>query len=188
MLFHISPRTGRNPPRGSPVSNRLTRTLLVAVSAFLAALALIPAAHAASWEYRITDTDTPTTIDPAATTAVVDTQMHEIRLPKGAPKAAAFWGDEALDYIVMAPDGVRHYSFDGTQMVENPIVSVPGITNPLAAFTSSPYPDVIVADGDRNQVTHYSFTGSQMVENPALSVAGLTGVVSVGSRDVDLAA
>ncbi|MDI6908020.1 MAG: hypothetical protein QMC81_11125 [Thermoanaerobacterales bacterium] len=189
MLLHNSPRTGRNPPRGSPVSNRLIKTLLAAASAFLVALALVvPSAHAASWEYRITETDTPTTIDQAATTAVVDTQAHEIRLPKGAPKAAAFWGNEALDYIVMAPDGVKHFSWDGTQMVENTVVSVPGITNPLAAFTSSPYPDVIVADGDRNQVTHYSFTGSEMVENLALSVAGLTGVVAVGSRDVDLAA
>jgi len=143
---------------------------------------------AATWGYKITVSDTPTTVDSANTSAVVDTAGNEIRLPKYAPKVAAFWGDEYLDYIVITPEGVTHYSFDGAQMVANPVVSVSGIGTPLAAFTSSEYPDVIVADRSRNQVTHYSFTGSEMAENPALSVAGLTGVVAVGSRNVDIAA
>ncbi|NPV30778.1 MAG: hypothetical protein HPY58_14270 [Firmicutes bacterium] len=158
------------------------------LGAFLALLGVFLAAGyvlAASWGYKITVSDTPSTIDFTKTSAVVDTTLNEIRLPKYAPKIAAFWNDEYLDYVVLTPTKLIHYSFDGSQMVENAILNVSGLSNPLAAFTSSPYPDVIVATS--TQVTHYSFDGTGMFSNPALSVSGLTGVVSVGARDVDVA-
>ncbi len=175
-------------PRDRLLCRRLLSFNLALFILILGVFLWVGTALALSVGYKITVSDTPTTVDSANSSAVVDTASNEIRLPKYAPKVAAFWGDEYLDYIVLTPDGVTHYSFDGNQMVANPVVSVSGISNPLAVFTSSEYPDVIVADGSRNQVTHYSFTGSEMAENPALSVAGLTGVVAVGSRNVDLAA
>ncbi|WP_054937098.1 hypothetical protein [Moorella stamsii] len=63
-------------------------------------------AEAATWQYGITASDTPTTLDSSATTAVVDTTMHEIRLPKSAARAASFWPDGGPDYVVMAPEKV----------------------------------------------------------------------------------
>ena len=144
------------------------------------------AAYAATWEYRISATDTPSTIDASATSAVVDTRQYEIRLPRHAPKVAAFWGKDYLDYVVLAPTKLIHYSFDGSQVVENTVLNVLNLSNPLAAFTSEPYPDAMVATS--TQVTHYSFDGSGMFANPALSVSGLTGVVSVGTRSLDKAA
>lgn len=142
-------------------------------------------ALAAAWQYGITASDTPATIDSSATTAVVDTTLHEIRLPKYNAHAASFWPDGGPDYVVMAPGKVIHYSFDGTKMVENPILDVPLSSNPLAVAAGDTYPDVVVAT--RDKLYHYSFTGTSMVENPALSVAGLAGAVAVGVRQGEVA-
>ncbi|BCV20311.1 hypothetical protein [Moorella sp. Hama-1] len=142
-------------------------------------------ANAASWQYGITASDTPGTIDSSATSAVVDTTNHEIRLPKSAPHAASFWSDGGPDYVVMAPGKVIHYSFDGTKMVENTILDVSLPSNPLALVAGDTYPDVVVAT--QNKLYHYSFNGSSMVENPALDVAGLAGAVAVGVRQGEVA-
>lgn len=135
---------------------------------------------AASWEYRINPVDTPFVIDPAKTSAAVNPAANEIALPKNAPKTAAFFGEEDIpDFVVLAPSGLIHYSFDGEQLVENPVLSL-DITNPLAVATAV-YPDVLVCDGTK--VTHYTLGRS----SPALSVTGLTGVVSIGARENDIA-
>lgn len=186
--MRIWPGTGPQKPSGTWIYRNIFAPLLGALFTLLLVVSLASPAQAASWEYRITPADTPATVDAGSTSAVVDTSLNEVRLPKYAPKVAAFWQGEYLDYVVLAPDGLRHCSFDGSQMVENPVLGVPGLANPLAAFTAKPFPDVIVADGTTNRVTHYSFTGTEMAENPALSVAGLTGVLAVGTRNVDLAA
>ncbi|WP_262366738.1 hypothetical protein [Neomoorella thermoacetica] len=142
-------------------------------------------AFAATWQYGITASDTPATIDSSATTAVVDTTLHEIRLPKYNAHAASFWPDGGPDYVVMAPGKVVHFSFDGTKMVENTILDVPLSSNPLAIAAGDTYPDVVVATKDK--LYHYSFTGTGMIENPALSVAGLAGAVAVGVRQGEVA-
>jgi hypothetical protein len=135
-------------------------------------------AQAAVWNYKITASES--VIDTSKTSAVVDTAANEITLPKTSPSAVAFDG-EYLDYVALTPNKLIRYSFDGTTMVENTIASVPGLSNPVAAFTSSPYPDAIVAT--ETGVTHYSFSGSM---SPAYTVSGLTGVLAVGSRGVDM--
>lgn len=140
---------------------------------------------AASWQYGITTSDTPGAIDGSATSAIVDTINHEIRLPKYAPHAASFWPDGGSDYVVMAPGKVIHFSFDGTKMVENTILDVSTPSNPLAVASGDTYPDVVVATKDK--LYHYSFTGTGMIENPALSVAGLAGAVAVGVREGEVA-
>lgn len=140
---------------------------------------------AATWQYGITDTDTPGTIDSSTTTSVVDTTLHEIRLPKYNAHAASFWPDGGPDYVVMAPGKVIHYSFDGSRMIENTILSVTLPSNPLAVAAGWQYPDVVVATSDK--LYHYSFTGTGMVENPALSVADLAGAVAVGVREGEVA-
>jgi hypothetical protein len=141
-------------------------------------------ACAASWEYRITERDTPKVIDRSNTTAVVDTARNEIRLPAEGVLAAAFWDSEHLDYLVLTGNSLVHYSFDGTRMVPVAELSVGDLSNPVSAFTSA-FPDVVVATP--TGVTHYSFDGTGMRSNPALSVSGLSGVVSVGTRGSDIA-
>lgn len=173
---------GRPPPRG--VRRVLALSLLLLAA--LLYLCFASTAWAASWGWKITASDTPSTVDFTKTSAVVDTSLNEVRLPKYAPKVAAFWGEDYLDYVVLTPTKLIHYSFDGTQMVEVSVLDVTGLSNPVAAFTSSPYPDVVVATS--TQVTHYSFDGTGMFSNPALSVSGLSGVVSVGTRGFDVAA
>lgn len=145
---------------------------------------LVPGAAwaAGRWEYTIGTTDTPGTIDAAASDAVVDTGAREIRLPSGGRQVVAFWPDGGQDYLVLAPDRAIHYSFNGSGMVENAIASVPlgaGI-NPVALAAPLPYPDVVVATPAG--VRHYSFNGTGMGRNPALEVAGLAQVASVGVR------
>lgn len=86
---------------------------------------------------------------------------------------------EGLDYMVLTDTAVLHYSFDGTQMVENSVLSVDGLMNPLAMSTSPGYSDVVVVDDEG--VTAYSLSGGNMSKNPAMSIAGLESVVSIAS-------
>lgn len=155
--------------------------LLVLLLAFFLSLVLLPrSSPAATWDYTISTTDTPSTIDTSSTSAVVDTANREIKLPPlPVPDLVGFWESGEYDYVVLTTSGVRHYSFDGTQMRENTILNVSGVSNPLAVAARGTYPDVLVADS--TGLKHYSFTGSGMAYNPALSVAGLTGVLAVGA-------
>ncbi|MGI5919994.1 MAG: hypothetical protein ACOX8N_10190, partial [Christensenellales bacterium] len=159
--------------------NRPRDALLALCFSLLILLCGNYSAQAAVWTYKITGSES--VIDASKTSAVVNVTSNEIVLPKSAPTAAAFDG-ETLDYVVLTPNKLIRYSFDGSAMVENTIASIPNLSNPVAAFTSSPYPDAIVATS--TEVTHYSFSTSM---SPAYTVSGLTGVVSVGSRGVDMA-
>jgi hypothetical protein len=127
--------------------------------------------------------DSETIINSANTTAYVDTINHEIRLPEAGSFRKISFAGESYDYVVLTEDSAIHYSFNGEEMVENPIASVNNLVNPLSVFSAA-YPDVIVST--KTQVTHYSFTGSDMTENPALSIAGLTSVASIASRNNDI--
>jgi hypothetical protein len=127
--------------------------------------------------------DSETIINSANTTAYVDTINHEIRLPEAGSFRKISFAGESYDYVVLTEDSAIHYSFNGEEMVENPIASVNDLTNPLSVFSAS-YPDVIVST--KTDVTHYSFAGSGMIENPALSIAGLTSVASIASRNNDI--
>lgn len=136
---------------------------------------------AGAWTYTVSPADTPATIDAAATGAVVDTVQQEIRLPRRAGNAVAFWPDGGPDYVVMAPGRVIHFSWDGSKMTENTIASVSLEANPVGLAAPLPYPDVAVAMPDG--IRRYSFGGSAMIENPALKVSGLAGVVALAVRD-----
>lgn len=127
--------------------------------------------------------DSETIINSANTTAYVDTINHEIRLPEAGSFRKISFAGESYDYVVLTEDSAIHYSFNGEEMVENPIASVNNLVNPLSVFSAA-YPDVIVST--KTQVTHYSFTGTDMTENPALSIAGLTSVASIASRNNDI--
>lgn len=146
------------------------------------ALCLAFPAAALAWDYTISGTDTPSTIDAAATTAVVDTANREIRLPqRPVPDLVGFWESGEYDYVVLTTSGFRHYAFDGVQMQEIGILGRQDISNPVAVAARGNYPDVLVYDPGQQKLRHYSFTGSGMAENPALSVANLTGVLAIGT-------
>ena len=143
-------------------------------------------ALAQSWEYHINSDEH--VINTDKTGAVVDTDLHEIRLPKINPSAVSFWGDPDLfDYIALTPDGVVRYMFDGTQMSPVKVVDIAPLSNPVSAVACGPAPDVMVAhdNGSTMNVSHYSFTGSEWVENPNLAIQGLNNVMSIDSRDID---
>lgn len=142
-------------------------------------------AAASPWDYTIGEEDTPTTVNTAATSAVVDTTGREIRLPRSAPNTVAFWPDGSAAFVVLTPTEVKHYSYTGTQWVENSILRVGPVSNPAAVAAPAPFPDVVVAEGD--SLRHYSFTGSEMLNNPSLAVAGLAGVAALGARNLDTA-
>lgn len=162
--------------------------LLVVVLLVILLVSLNPyPSQAAVWDYSISTTDTQGAVDVAATTAVVDTANREIKLPlKPAPDLVGFWESGEMDYVVLTTTGVKHYSFDGTQMRENTILNVSGLTNPMALAAGGTYPDVLVAD--QSGLKHYSFTGQDMVHNPYLSVVGLTGVMAMGTAGQEAAA
>lgn len=141
--------------------------------------------YAEEFPYKITETDTPITINKGNTTAFVDPVNHFISLPQqNISKAVGFW-DTGLDYFASTPSEFKHFSFDGETMQENSILSVSGLSSPIAAAISSPYPDAVIATQDT--VTHYSFTGTSMAENTALSLQGLESIVSISTRNKDAA-
>lgn len=141
-------------------------------------------ADVASWDYFITEAD-QSMIDMSQTTAKIDNANHEITLKQILPRSAGFYGN-SMDYVVLSPNGFKHYSFDGTQMKEVGFLGINTATNPLAVCAASPYPDAVLYDKDSNQVTHYSFMGG-MLANPILSVSGMDNVISIGTRNLDLA-
>lgn len=133
-------------------------------------------AVAAEFRYKI---DTKEGINEQKTTAVVDIDNQEIRLPKFMPNMADFLGD-GLEYIVLTPDGVQKVNTDGSMTLVVPTTS---LENPVAGIAgSSNYPDFVIAHG--TEITHYSFTG-EYVQNPVLSSQGYTNIMSVSTRDLD---
>ncbi|MGB9847418.1 MAG: hypothetical protein ACPLRH_07920, partial [Desulfotomaculales bacterium] len=120
---------------------------LIFVLTFCFAVALLPRpSPAATWDYTISTADTPSTVDTANTTAVVDTANNEIKLPPvPAPDIVSFWPSGEMDYVVLTTTGVKHYSYNGTTMVENTLLNV-SVSNPLALAAPDFYPDVVVAD------------------------------------------
>lgn len=144
-------------------------------------------ADVAYWEYKINPAET--IIDTDKTTAYVDSTLHEIRLQQIAPKTVSMWGDEYLDYIVLSPDGFKHFAYDDAtgSMKEVASLGKNTMTNPITLFISNPYPDTVIFDNQNSKITHYSFTGLDIQENPAMAVSGVTNVVSIGTRDMDLA-
>jgi hypothetical protein len=136
--------------------------------------------QAASWNYGITNTDTPNFIDTQQTTAKVDPAAHEITLPlkPALTSLIAMNPDGGYEYGVLTTEGVKVYSFNGTEMVENTLLEVSS-SNPVAVAMPSSYPTVTVAN--KTGIKQYLFDGSGMTNNTALEVAGLTNVVSVAS-------
>lgn len=156
----------------------LKYTLLIFITCL--ALTIFPRpSPAATWDYTISTVDTPGIIDMSGTSAVVNTTSQEILLRQAmTPDVVSFWSSGEMDYVVLTTTGVKHFSYNGTAMIENTLLNV-NISSPLALTTPDPYPDVISANA--GDIKHYSFSGTGMVENPALSVAGLTGVTALGS-------
>ena len=127
--------------------------------------------------------DTKEGVNEEKTTAVVDIEKHEIRLPKFMPNMVDFLGD-SFEYVVMTPEGVKKVNTDGSMNLVAPINE---LENPVAGIAGSGNtPDFLVAHGTR--ITYYSFTESGYVSNPILSSQGYSNVMSVSARELDYAA
>lgn len=151
--------------------------LLVAFAAVL--FIAIPSFAAGTWNYGITDTDTLTVIDESTTNAFIDTVNNEITLPLlPVANLVSFTPQEGIEYLVLTKNGVKAYSYDGSQMVANNLLEVPTM-DAVALAAPEPYPTVTVAKEDGLKT--YSFSGSGMQEIPAMEISGLTNVISIGS-------
>lgn len=114
-------------------------------------------------------------IDTGKTTANVDTtkitgsDIGAVNLPfyiyPGILKVR-----DNKDIVVVNGNGISTYSFDGTQMVENPLLHI-NVTNPLSISLLNGY-DVSVMTS--TGVTTYSFDGSSMLQNPFYLLQDLT--------------
>jgi hypothetical protein len=121
-------------------------------------------------------------IDTVKTTANVDTtkitgsDIGAVNLPfyiyPGILKVR-----DNKDIVVVNGNGISTYSFDGTQMVENPLLHI-NVTNPLSISLLNGY-DVSVMTS--TGVTTYSFDGSSMLQNPFLSITGLNNPINIAS-------
>jgi hypothetical protein len=156
------------------------KTLILVLSFIIFSFINIDTAIAERWEYTIED---KSGINEYKTTAVVDTEKHEIRLPKSLPNMVDFLGD-GFEYIVLTPEGVERVNKDGSMT----LVAENGDTkNPISAIAGSNHPDFIVAR--ETTITHYSFTesdtGSEYVPNPIFATGGYTNILSVGTKELD---
>lgn len=135
------------------------------------------------WEYGITEDEEG--INFANTTAIVDTEKREIRLPKVMPNMVDFLGD-GFEYIVLTPEGVKKVNTDGSMTL---VAEKGDPNNPISAIAGSSHPDFIVAR--ETTVTHYSFTGNEdainggYVPNPIFATGGYTNILSVGTKELD---
>lgn len=68
------------------------------------------------------------------------------------------------DMAVLDAGQVKYYNYSGSSMVQNPALTVTGLSNPKA-IASAGGNDLVVVDG--NQVKHFSFNGSSMSYNVA---------------------
>ena len=156
---------------------QIERRILILVLFFIVfSFVNIGTAMAERWEYKIED---KIDINEEKTNAVVDTEKHEIRLPKSMPNMVDFVGD-GFEYIVLTPEGVKKVNTDGSMT----LVVGKNDSNPISAIAGSGnYPDFIVAR--ETTVTHYSFTGSEYSENLLLASGGYNNILSVGTKELD---
>ncbi len=80
-------------------------------------------------------------------------------------------------YLVLDDTAVRAYSFDGSQMVLNPFLSInSGLRNPFAVALKPGSYEYAVGqyDEDGNSIiSYYAFDGNEMIENRGLNISGL---------------
>lgn len=172
----------------------LKTILYLYLGILLAVLVAPPVLAGDTWSYNIETGETG--IDENKTTAYIYTRLpadpdydkREIRLPKIMPSSVSFWDAESYDYIILTPQGVQKFNSQ-TGNLET-IIPKTEVANPVAVFTSAPFPDVLVAEqvtSENFAVRHYSFTGDSYEYNPIFNVQGLREVISLSSRDVDIA-
>jgi len=137
------------------------------------------------WTYGISN-DTPLVVDSLTSNVVIDTTNHEISLPNlTAANILALNPDGNMEWAVLTNTGVKVFSYDGSEISENDLLSVE-TANPIGLALPLPYPSTVVAD--KTSIKQYLFNGSGMVEAPGLGVACLTNVVSVSSGSNDTVA
>jgi hypothetical protein len=154
------------------------RKLGIALCLIMALFVCTEEAWAESWGTKIRSDENK--INKTNSTAVIDTNAYEIKLPKNVHNALMFEGEE-FDYSVLTPTGVKRFSWTGDQLVENTLIGVTGVTNTVACAVGGEYPDIVIATSDK--VTRYGFSGSMQ---PVYNILGFTEVISVGTRDNDI--
>lgn len=132
------------------------------------------------WEYSVTESLTAQKINTNSTIAIFDYDQKTIQLPtRPLPGAIEFTSDGSIEYAVIGPNGITAFSFDGEQMIENPLLSIDGgLDNPVSfALSTMPTPTICVAEENGDLIKQYRYDSG----SPSLAISGLERILSVSS-------
>ncbi|MFZ5632148.1 MAG: hypothetical protein ACOY40_04810 [Bacillota bacterium] len=120
-------------------------------------------------------------VDPAKTTARVDTENHCVLLPRQSLSSAVSVMENGIGYATASKDGVTLYEYDdaaGT-MAANSAYSCPWVTDATGVSIRQDNLNVWAITSD--SVACYRFNGAGMSNDPALKTTGLINVLSVAA-------
>ena len=139
-------------------------------------------------------------IDTKVTTAHVDIEKNEVRLPRFPMPKSISMNNNGNSFAMVDGNGISVYTLDGSkqELIKNDAFASSG-------FSDDQSPVGIASDGDmysywvltrkeeytatgmnvKNEIVRYDYNGSAMSKNPFLSVTGLVDVVSISSSKSD---
>jgi hypothetical protein len=85
-----------------------------------------------------------------------------------------------MDQVLLTSQGIEYFSFDGTTMIRNPLLSSPRLGTGIAIRQDS---HVVWVATDR-EVLRLEYTGMGMTENPLMSVTGRRNIINISSQPV----
>ncbi len=120
-------------------------------------------------------------VDPARTTAMVDTERHCVLLSWRSLAGAIDVMDNGIGYATASKAGVTLYELDDAtgRMAPNPAFSCPWVTDATGVSIRQDNLSVWAITGD--SIAFYKFDGAGMSSDPALKVSGLVNTLSVAA-------
>lgn len=118
------------------------------------------------------------------TTAVVDTDLREIRLPAAGNQILDSRPGPSLGLVLINGPKVETYAFDGERMSRVDALSFDPPTGAIGVAGRHSITSVLMID--TTSVKSWYFDGSAMVENPMLGVTGLNTPTQVATRTDNL--
>lgn len=108
-------------------------------------------------------------------------------LPAKSAAAALELKEDSFDQIIISDDGIEYFMFDGTEMVDNPSLSIlfpegELIEGSSIAIRQDTYSTWVATD---KEIFRLDFDGTGMIENPFLKITGKKNILSISSQPYD---
>ncbi len=143
-------------------------------------LVLMPIkAHASTWEWA-EDFTTNASVNTTLSDAYV--YIHPgggyVELPTKGAAGSIQLKEDSYDQVIVTSAGIEYFSFDGSELLKNPVLSVNTDGSGIAIRQDS-YSMFVATD---KEVTRLEFDGGGMSENDFLKITGRKNIVSISSQ------